>query len=239
MSRRRIVRPVLDRSITNIALEAMDATELPRGQRLASSSARVPQHAGKSAACGGFESAGLSAMTSRTWNNCIREIAELLEDAEFGLEDALVGVTDPIQTEELLRQYFQQAVTQLSKVEPPNKGPEDMTPKERLDHYRAERERLKFSEETIELVPVEQSRAELAFVVKASVQLLETLPDVLDRDCGLGHEAIARVEAALADARQRGRGEVRKARVARGLCRQVLPQGHAVHDRAHGSSGEP
>jgi hypothetical protein len=47
------------------------------------------------------------------------------------------------------------------------------------------------------LLPVEQSRAELAFVVKASVQLLETLPDVLDRDCGLGHEAIARVEAAL------------------------------------------
>jgi hypothetical protein len=51
----------------------------------------------------------------------MREIAELLEDAELGLEDALVGVTDPIQTEELLRQYFQQAVTQLSKVEPPNK----------------------------------------------------------------------------------------------------------------------
>ncbi|MCG6869264.1 MAG: hypothetical protein LJE91_11220 [Gammaproteobacteria bacterium] len=60
-------------------------------------------------------------MTNRTWNNCMREIAELLEDAELGLEDALVGVTDPIQTEELLRQYFQQAVTQLSKVEPPNK----------------------------------------------------------------------------------------------------------------------
>ena len=89
------------------------------------------------------------------------------------------------------------AILLVGTDEEGNQDPEKMSPKDRLDHYKAGREKLKLAEESRRLVPVEEARAELAQVVKSTVRLLDTLPDILDRDCHIGHQAIVRVEAAL------------------------------------------
>ncbi len=89
------------------------------------------------------------------------------------------------------------AILLVGSDEEGNPDPEKMSPKDRLDHYKAGRERLKLAEESRQLVPVEEARAELAQVVKSTVRLLDTLPDILDRDCHIGHKAIVRVEGAL------------------------------------------
>ncbi|MBM0956484.1 DUF1441 family protein, partial [Escherichia coli] len=51
--------------------------------------------------------------------------------------------------------------------------------------YQSERERLKFEQETAQLIPASDVRREFAIWAKAVVQVLETLPDILERDCGL------------------------------------------------------
>ena len=43
-------------------------------------------------------------------------------------------------------------------------------------------------------MPADQVREQLAFLVKTVAQMLDTLPDVLERDCQLGPTAIERVE---------------------------------------------
>ncbi len=56
---------------------------------------------------------------------------------------------------------------------------------ERKAWYQSERERLKFEQETAQLIPASDVRREFAIWAKAVVQVLETLPDILERDCGL------------------------------------------------------
>ena len=89
------------------------------------------------------------------------------------------------------------AILLVGADEAGNPDPDKMTPKDQLDFYKSRREKLKLAEESGQLLPVEEARGELAHVVKSTVQLLDTLPDILDRDCHIGHEAIVRVEAAL------------------------------------------
>ncbi|EEV3727756.1 DUF1441 family protein [Escherichia coli] len=61
---------------------------------------------------------------------------------------------------------------------------EEMVPHARKAWYQSERERLKFEQETGQLVPVSDVRRSFSVVVKAIVQVLETWPDRLERDRG-------------------------------------------------------
>ncbi|MCZ7836047.1 MULTISPECIES: DUF1441 family protein [Atlantibacter] len=78
---------------------------------------------------------------------------------------------------------------------------EEMPPSDRLAHWKAENERIKFEQETGQLIPAEQVAREFAVMSKAVVQVLETLPDILERDCALSPAAVARVQSVIDDLR--------------------------------------
>ncbi len=80
-------------------------------------------------------------------------------------------------------------------------NPEDLPPLERRAWYQSERERVHLEREQEHLVPAEEVREQLALVIKITNQFLDTLPDVLERDCRLPTDAIAVLEKRLSLAR--------------------------------------
>jgi len=75
--------------------------------------------------------------------------------------------------------------------------PEIMPPKERSDWYRSENDRVKFEKETGVTASVEDCRMEMAEIVKMGLQVIETLPDILERDFQLPSDVISSVELRL------------------------------------------
>ncbi|MBF5132717.1 DUF1441 family protein, partial [Escherichia coli] len=84
---------------------------------------------------------------------------------------------------------------------PPPVAEGEMDAHERKAWYQSERERLKFEQETVQLIPASDVRREFAIWAKAVVQVLETLPDILERDCGLQPAAVSRVQSIIDDLR--------------------------------------
>ena len=78
---------------------------------------------------------------------------------------------------------------------------DDMPPSDRLSHWKAENERLKFEQDTGQLIPADEVAREFSLMAKAVVMVLETLPDVLERDCALTPSAVARVQSVIDDLR--------------------------------------
>ncbi|TCQ91604.1 uncharacterized protein DUF1441 [Rahnella sp. JUb53] len=77
----------------------------------------------------------------------------------------------------------------------------EMTPSDRLAHWKAENERLSFEQSMGQLIPAEDVAREFSVMAKAVVQVLETLPDVLERDCALPPSAVMRVQNIIDDLR--------------------------------------
>ncbi len=75
--------------------------------------------------------------------------------------------------------------------------PDSLAPKDRLDHFRSENERIKLEKETGLLVHVEDARAQMAEIAKTGLQILETLPDILERDFQLDADIIEALEAKI------------------------------------------
>ena len=71
--------------------------------------------------------------------------------------------------------------------------PESLPPFERKAWYSGESERLKVAVEKRHLVPSEEVEAQLAAVIKRTVQMLATLPDRLERNCGLAPSVVERI----------------------------------------------
>ncbi len=71
----------------------------------------------------------------------------------------------------------------------------------RLTHHQANREALKEQEEEGELIPAEHVARQDAEKNKAFVQLIDQLPDILERDHGLPADVISQVVAGLDDFR--------------------------------------
>ncbi len=80
-------------------------------------------------------------------------------------------------------------------------NPEVMLPKDRKDWFQSENERLKFELAEGQLCEVDDVARQMALMAKAVVQVLETLPDVLERDCGLQPKQVARVQSSIDDLR--------------------------------------
>lgn len=78
---------------------------------------------------------------------------------------------------------------------------DEMLPPDRKAWFQSERERLKFEQETSQLIPASDVTREFSSMAKAVVQVLETLPDILERDCGLQPAAVSRVQAVIDDLR--------------------------------------
>lgn len=81
-----------------------------------------------------------------------------------------------------------QASAQLDGIDP-----DDLPPKDRLDHYRAEREKIKWETEQRLSIPAPEVEQVVATAFKALSQGLDTLPDVLENDCALGPDEVERV----------------------------------------------
>ncbi|WP_456071485.1 DUF1441 family protein [Enterobacter quasiroggenkampii] len=77
----------------------------------------------------------------------------------------------------------------------------EMSPQDRKAWYQSENERLKFEEASRELLPVDEVAREYASLAKAVVMVLETLPDILERDCALTPTAVTRVQIIIDDLR--------------------------------------
>ncbi|EDW8118132.1 DUF1441 family protein [Salmonella enterica subsp. enterica serovar Sundsvall] len=78
---------------------------------------------------------------------------------------------------------------------------DDMPPSDRLAHWKAENERLKFEQDTGQLIPADEVAREFSLMAKAVVMVLETLPDILERDCALPPAAVSRVQTVIDDLR--------------------------------------
>ncbi|MGL4528917.1 MAG: DUF1441 family protein [Citrobacter freundii] len=78
---------------------------------------------------------------------------------------------------------------------------DEMPPSDRLSHWKAENERLKFEQDTGQLIPADEVAREFSLMAKAVVMVLETLPDVLERDCALTPVAVSRVQSVIDDLR--------------------------------------
>ncbi|EMN8531492.1 DUF1441 family protein [Enterobacter hormaechei] len=76
-----------------------------------------------------------------------------------------------------------------------------MLPPDRKAWFQSERERLKFQQETGELIPASEVTREFSSMAKAMVQVLETLPDILERDCAMTPSAVVRVQQVIDDLR--------------------------------------
>ena len=91
-------------------------------------------------------------------------------------------------------------LAELMKLPPPVAEGE-MDPHDRKAWYQSERERLKFEQEVGELIPASDVAREFAEMAKAMVQVLETLPDILERDCALEPSVVVRVQSIIDDLR--------------------------------------
>lgn len=72
--------------------------------------------------------------------------------------------------------------------------PSQMFPKDRKDWYQSENERIKLETTLKQLVPVADVHLEMAVLVKAITQMLDTWPDKLERDKGWNAEQLTEAQ---------------------------------------------
>lgn len=80
--------------------------------------------------------------------------------------------------------------------------PDELPPKERLDHYRAEREKARWLEEQRFQIPAAEVEQVVATAFKSLASALDTLPDVLERDCALRPDEVERAISVVDGARE-------------------------------------
>jgi hypothetical protein len=74
------------------------------------------------------------------------------------------------------------------------KDPDLLSPKEQSDYWRGQNEKKKYFDDTGLLVGVEDARQQMSEIAKAGLNVLETLPDILERDFDLDSAIIVSVE---------------------------------------------
>lgn len=75
--------------------------------------------------------------------------------------------------------------------------PEKLDPYKRKAFYASELDKLALEQKAGELIPRIEVEQELARVAKMVTRFCDTLPDVLERDCGLSGAALVKVEESL------------------------------------------
>jgi hypothetical protein len=80
--------------------------------------------------------------------------------------------------------------------------PDKLEPYKRQAHYKAELDRLKLEQETRELIPRIEVEQEQARILRIVAQTLDTLPDIVERDCGATAAQVQRLERALDECRE-------------------------------------
>lgn len=80
--------------------------------------------------------------------------------------------------------------------------PRDLPPMERRAFFQSENERLKVEQTVGKLIPAAEVEVDYAALIKMVVQQLDTLPDVLERDCALTPKQVEAVQKSCDELRQ-------------------------------------
>ena len=80
--------------------------------------------------------------------------------------------------------------------------PETLAPKDALDYYRGQREKLKLAVETNELIPAADIERTVGIAFKTLAHSLDSLPDALERDLALPAPVVSAIQAAIDQARE-------------------------------------
>lgn len=134
----------------------------------------------------------------------INQIAALTDLHRQTIAARLADVPLAPGSNEKLKLYSVQSIliSLLSRSpEPTQTDVSKMEPQDRKAWFQSERERLKFEQETMQLIPASDVARDYAAIIKSVVQVLETLPDILERDCALSPMAVNRVQDIIDDLR--------------------------------------
>lgn len=130
----------------------------------------------------------------------ITELAEILERDRKTVA-AVVRPLVPAEGSSKTRKNYSVRNLLQALSNPQDLDVNQMTPAERRAHWQAENERLKFEEASRELIPAEECRDVYTQLCKGLVLVLETLPDLLERDCALTPTAVKYVQDKIDDFR--------------------------------------
>ena len=131
----------------------------------------------------------------------INQIAELVGMHRQTVSQRVAGLTPAIGSNSKLKLYALSDLIKIGLAEKMTGDVDSLSPVERRAFWQAENEKLKYERDTGELVPAFEVAQEMSFLAKAVVQSLDTLPDILERDCGLPPAALMRVQQVIDDLR--------------------------------------
>lgn len=131
----------------------------------------------------------------------INQIAEVTGMHRQTVSQRLAGLQPAIGSNAKLKLYSLRDLLLAGLTEKMSVDVDSLSPNDRRAFWQAENERLKYEEKTGELIPASEVALEMGAMAKAVVQTLETLPDVLERDCGLQPKDLVRVQQVIDDVR--------------------------------------
>jgi Protein of unknown function (DUF1441) len=89
----------------------------------------------------------------------------------------------------------------LNQTTDGKRDPDKLPPFERHAHFKAEHAKICFERELRQLIPAAEVERGYAHIFKTTARVFDTLPDTLERDCGLSPAALVVVEKHLDAAR--------------------------------------
>lgn len=131
----------------------------------------------------------------------INQIAELTGLHRQTVSQRVAGLTPSLGSNSKLKLYALRDLILTGLSEKMTADVDSLSPNDRRAFWQAENERLKYEEKTRELIPASEVALEMGTMAKAVVQTLETLPDILERDCGLQPRDLIRVQQVIDDVR--------------------------------------
>lgn len=131
----------------------------------------------------------------------INQIAELVGMHRQTVSQRVAGLTPAVGSNSKLKLYALSDLIRIGLSEKMSSDVDSLGPQDRKAFWQAENERLKYERDTGELVLAFEVAQEMSFLAKAVVQSLDTLPDILERDCGLPPAALMRVQQVIDDLR--------------------------------------
>ncbi|MCL7770270.1 DUF1441 family protein [Pasteurella multocida] len=131
----------------------------------------------------------------------INQIAELVGMHRQTVSQRLAGLTPASGSNSKLKLYLLSDLIRSGLSQKMSIDVDSLVPVDRKAFWQAENERLKYERETGQLIPAFEVAQEMSAFAKATVQTLETLPDILERDAGLTPKALVLVQQIIDDVR--------------------------------------
>lgn len=131
----------------------------------------------------------------------INQIAELTGLHRQTVSQRVAGLNPALGSNSKLKLYALRDLILTGLAEKMSADVDSLSPADRRAWFQSENERLKFEKEIGELIPASEVALEMSALAKTVVQVLETLPDILERDCGLQPKDSIRVQQVTDDVR--------------------------------------